>query len=45
MLVRETIKKCMDNGVSALWPGCDIWPTVPPENFNAMMDEVKKYGR
>jgi [methyl-Co(III) methanol-specific corrinoid protein]:coenzyme M methyltransferase len=43
--VREAIKGCMDNGVSAVWPGCDIWPTVPPENFQAMMDEVKKYRR
>ncbi len=43
--VRETIRKCMDDGVSAVWPGCDIWPTVPPENINAMMDEVKKYRR
>ncbi len=43
--IRETIKKCMDDGVSAVWPGCDIWPTVPPENINAMMDEVKKYRR
>jgi [methyl-Co(III) methanol-specific corrinoid protein]:coenzyme M methyltransferase len=43
--VRETIKQCMDNGVNAVWPGCDIWPTVPPENFHAMMDEVKKYRR
>ncbi len=43
--VRETIKGCLDNGVSAVWPGCDIWPTVPPENFHAMMDEVKKYRR
>jgi [methyl-Co(III) methanol-specific corrinoid protein]:coenzyme M methyltransferase len=43
--VRETMKQCMDNGVNAVWPGCDIWPTVPPDNFNAMMDEVKKYRR
>jgi [methyl-Co(III) methanol-specific corrinoid protein]:coenzyme M methyltransferase len=43
-LVRETIKKCIDDGVSAVWPGCDIWPTVPGENILAMMDEVKKYG-
>lgn len=43
--VRETMKQCMDNGVNAVWPGCDIWPTVPPENFHAMMDEVKKYRR
>jgi len=40
--VRETIKKCIADGVSAVWPGCDIWPTVPPENIKAMMDEVKK---
>jgi len=44
-LVRQTIKKCMDDGASAVWPGCDIWPTVPAENFKAMMDEVRKYRR
>jgi [methyl-Co(III) methanol-specific corrinoid protein]:coenzyme M methyltransferase len=44
-LVRTTIKKCMDDGVSAVWPGCDIWPTVPAENFKAMMDEVRNYRR
>ncbi len=44
-LVRRTIKKCMDDGASAVWPGCDIWPTVPAENFKAMMDEVRKYRR
>jgi [methyl-Co(III) methanol-specific corrinoid protein]:coenzyme M methyltransferase len=43
--VRVTVKKCMDDGVSAVWPGCDIWPTVPPENIHAMMDEVNKYRR
>lgn len=44
-LVRQTIRKCMDDGVSAVWPGCDIWPTVPAENFKAMMDEVGNYRR
>jgi [methyl-Co(III) methanol-specific corrinoid protein]:coenzyme M methyltransferase len=44
-LVSETIRKCLDDGVSAVWPGCDIWPTAPPENFKAMMNEVRKYGR
>lgn len=43
--VRETMRQCLDNGVNAVWPGCDIWPTVPPENFHAMIDEVKKYRR
>lgn len=40
--IRSTIRKCIDDGVSAVWPGCDIWPTVPPENIKAMMDEIKK---
>jgi len=43
-LVRSTMRKCIDDGVSAVWPGCDIWPTVPPQNMAAMMDEVKTYG-
>jgi [methyl-Co(III) methanol-specific corrinoid protein]:coenzyme M methyltransferase len=44
-LIRRTMKKCMDDGVSAVWPGCDIWPTVPPDNMKAMMDEVRNYRR
>ena len=44
-LVRKTVRKCIDDGVSAVWPGCDIWPTVPRENIKAMMDEVKNYRR
>jgi [methyl-Co(III) methanol-specific corrinoid protein]:coenzyme M methyltransferase len=42
-LVRETMTKCLDDGVDAVWPGCDIWPTVPPENFRAMMETVRNY--
>jgi [methyl-Co(III) methanol-specific corrinoid protein]:coenzyme M methyltransferase len=44
-LVRTTIRKCMDDGVSAVWPGCDIWPTVPPDNMQAMMETVQNYRR
>lgn len=44
-VVRETIKRCIDDGVSAVWPGCDIWPTVPEENFRAMMDVINNYRR
>jgi [methyl-Co(III) methanol-specific corrinoid protein]:coenzyme M methyltransferase len=43
-LVRSTMRKCIDDGVSAVWPGCDIWPTVPPQNMTAMIDEIKKHG-
>lgn len=44
-LVRQTVRKCLDDGVSAVWPGCDIWPTVPAGNFKAMMDEVRNSRR
>ncbi len=43
--VRETIRRCIEDGVSAVWPGCDIWPTVPEENFRAMMDTIMNYRR
>ena len=39
------MRKCLEDGVSAVWPGCDIWPTVPPENVKAMLDEVANYRR
>ena len=44
-LVRTTVGKCIDDGVSAVWPGCDIWPTVPPENVKAMLEEVRSHKR
>jgi [methyl-Co(III) methanol-specific corrinoid protein]:coenzyme M methyltransferase len=44
-LVRTTVRKFLEDGVSAVCPGCDIWPTVPPENVKAMLDEVANYRR
>jgi len=42
--VRQTVRKCIDDGASAVWPGCDIWPTVPPKNMKVMMEEIISYG-
>jgi [methyl-Co(III) methanol-specific corrinoid protein]:coenzyme M methyltransferase len=42
--VRQAVRKCIDDGVSGVWPGCDIWPTVPPQNMKAMMEETISYG-
>lgn len=42
--VKAAVRKCIDDGASAVWPGCDIWPTVPPQNMKAMMDEINNYG-
>jgi [methyl-Co(III) methanol-specific corrinoid protein]:coenzyme M methyltransferase len=43
--VEVMIKDSIGQGVDAVWPGCDIWPTVPPENMNAMMAATKQYGQ
>ncbi len=39
--VERTVRECTENGVDALWPGCDIWPTVPKENMETLMRTVK----
>lgn len=39
--VKETVRRLLKDGASALWPGCDLWPTIPAENFSAMMEAVK----
>lgn len=43
-VVRQSVRKCIDDGVSGVWPGCDIWPTVPPQNMKAMVEETISYG-
>jgi [methyl-Co(III) methanol/glycine betaine-specific corrinoid protein]:coenzyme M methyltransferase len=42
--VDAVIKACVDNGVDAVWPGCDIWPDVKAENMKAYVEAVRKYG-
>lgn len=42
--VERAVKEAIDGGVSAIWPGCDIWPTVPRENMERMMAAARKYG-
>ncbi len=39
--VERTVNECAQSGVDAVWPGCDIWPTVPRENMEALMRAVK----
>ena len=43
--VDAVIKQCVDDGVDAVWPGCDIWPDVKKENMEAYVRAVKKYGK
>jgi len=42
--VDNTIREVIANGADGVWPGCDIWPTVPPENMEAMMKATRAYG-
>ncbi len=42
--VAPAIKKCIDEGVDAVWPGCDIWPDVKAENVEAYVKAVREYG-
>jgi len=43
--VEQAVKEAIDAGVNAIWPGCDIWPTVPKENMEALMSSARRYGQ
>jgi len=43
--VPGVIQKCVDDGVDAVWPGCDIWPDVKKENMEAYVKAVREYGK
>ncbi|MFQ5484032.1 MAG: uroporphyrinogen decarboxylase family protein [Desulfobacterales bacterium] len=43
--VEPVIKKCIDDGVDAVWPGCDIWPDVKKENVEAYVQTIRRYGK
>jgi [methyl-Co(III) methanol-specific corrinoid protein]:coenzyme M methyltransferase len=43
--VEPVIKQCIDNGVDAVWPGCDLWPDVKEDNMKAYIKAVRKYGK
>jgi [methyl-Co(III) methanol-specific corrinoid protein]:coenzyme M methyltransferase len=43
--VAAVIKKCIDDGVDAVWPGCDIWPDVKEENLKTYVAAVREYGK
>lgn len=41
--VRENVAAILAAGVDAVWPGCDIWPSVPEENMRALVETVRSY--
>ncbi len=43
-VVSQTVTVVVDAGASAIWPGCDLWPEIPEENFWALMQSAKRVG-
>jgi [methyl-Co(III) methanol-specific corrinoid protein]:coenzyme M methyltransferase len=43
--IESTVKACLQAGVDAVWPGCDIWPDVRSENMQILNDMIKRHGR
>ena len=43
--VENAVKEAIENGVDGIWPGCDLWPTAPKENMDALMAGVQQYGK
>ena len=43
--IDHTVKEIIASGADAIWPGCDIWPTVPRQNMEALVTAVRKYGK
>ena len=43
--VEGVIRKCIEDGVDAVWPGCDLWPDVKKENVEAYVKAVREYGK
>ena len=43
--VEPVIKKCIDDGVDAVWPGCDLWPAVKKENVEAYVRAIRDHGK
>ncbi len=43
--VDEAVKGIIASGADAVWPGCDIWPTVPWQNMEALVAATRRYAR
>lgn len=42
--VESAVKDVIEAGVNGVVPGCDIWPEVPKENMQTLVESTKKYG-
>lgn len=42
--VEKAVVASLEQGVDAIWPGCDIWPEAKPENVKALVEATAKHG-
>ncbi len=42
--IENYIQGCIDGGVDAVWPGCDIWPEVNEESLLTINRGIKEWG-
>ena len=42
--ISEAVKRCIEDGVSMVAPGCDFWIETPTEHIKAFVDACIKYG-
>ncbi|MBW1836700.1 MAG: hypothetical protein JRI99_07050 [Deltaproteobacteria bacterium] len=40
---RAGIRTNINGPVDAVWPGCDLWPDIKPEDWFAMEEEARTY--
>jgi [methyl-Co(III) methanol-specific corrinoid protein]:coenzyme M methyltransferase len=43
--IEQAVKNCIDSGVDAVWPGCDIWPDIKTENLQTINQKIKELGQ
>jgi [methyl-Co(III) methanol-specific corrinoid protein]:coenzyme M methyltransferase len=42
--IKQGIQNCIDSGVDAVWPGCDIWPNIKKENLSLINQTIRDLG-
>ena len=35
--ITAAVRNIVASGANAIWPGCDLWPAIPDENFRTLM--------
>jgi [methyl-Co(III) methanol-specific corrinoid protein]:coenzyme M methyltransferase len=43
--VQAAVRRAIESGADAVWPGCDLWPPVPAANMTAMVEEAGRIDR